>query len=128
MALSGKKKVHVKIFSPKAGLFEVNIKHVDTSIMTAVLDPKCKVDPGSAKIDTLSGTVKILTYSGYYRHRLTTNDSIFRHLFNVQIIDYGDTPPCDNCMIYYNRVVFQYLDNKYGREWRDFLIGKPPGY
>ena len=126
--LPDQKKIHLKIFSPAHGSFETKLNKIDTSIISAFLNAHCPIDPSTAALDTLNGTPKILTATGYLPRGLTFNDQDFERLFDVQIIDYGDVWPCDNCMKYYNKVVFQYLDHKYGVTWRKFVVRKPPGY
>lgn len=126
--LPNRKKMHLQIFSPAHGSFEAKLKKVDTSIIIAVLDAHCLIDPATAALDTLNGTPKILTATGYNPRGLTFNDRDFERLFEVQIIDYGDLIPCYNCMTYYNRVVFQYLDHKYAAIWRKFVVNRPPAY
>jgi hypothetical protein len=126
--LPNRKTVHVKIFSPAHGIFEAKLKKVDTSTIIAFLNAQCPIDPSTAALDTLNGTPKILAATGYLPCGLTFNDRDFERLFDVKILDYGDVSPCVNCMTYYNRVVFQYLDHKYAGIWRKFVVSRPPGY
>jgi hypothetical protein len=126
--LPNRETTHLRIFSPAHGSFETKLKKPDTSTIIAFLDAHCPVDPSTAASDTLNGTPKILIASGYSLHGLTLNDRDFKQLFGVDIIDYGDLWPCDNCMAYYNKVVFQYLDHKYQGAWRKLIVNRPVGY
>jgi hypothetical protein len=42
----------------------------------------------------------------------------FEKKFGVAYHEFGDSAPNQQCMVKYNKVVFKYLDSKYGRKWR----------
>jgi hypothetical protein len=117
-------KKHLRIFSPMSGYAEVNLRKVTEPLHTIHLAPNCEIQPASANEDTSSGSLKILRYGPY---PLTRNDSSFCRQYNVKLITYGCVVPCDNCLIYYNKTIFSYLDKKYGISWRQNIVSKPPG-
>lgn len=47
-----------------------------------------------------------------------SSDSIFEKKFKVYYYEQGCIGPDNEMMIAYNQVVFKYLDEKFGRDWR----------
>ena len=46
-------------------------------------------------------------------------DSAFQEKYGIMYSEWGCTVPCsDECIAEYNRIIFKYLDQKYGKEWR----------
>ncbi|HVN47726.1 MAG TPA: hypothetical protein VMU30_02775 [Bacteroidota bacterium] len=50
-----------------------------------------------------------------------SDDTLFENKFKIRYYDFGDTPPADAIIRKYNRTIFNYLDYKYGTEWRSFV-------
>ncbi len=42
----------------------------------------------------------------------------FEHEFNIRYYEFGDSGEPERCALRYNRVVFAYLDKRYGNTWR----------
>lgn len=56
---------------------------------------------------------------GFVTPSITRNDRDFQKKYHVRYAMFGcimDASPCEH---FYNNVVFEYLDKKYGREWRN---------
>lgn len=48
-----------------------------------------------------------------------TKDQKFSEKYKISFYDYGCLPDDYNCILSYNKAIFSYLDEKYGKGWRD---------
>ncbi|PHK31855.1 hypothetical protein VF13_39070 [Nostoc linckia z16] len=75
-------------------------------------------DPLKAQQNIRDGKPKLFLETGIAPIRYT-NDSTVEKQFGFVYEDLGDLKSeSDSCLIVYSRVVFSYLDRRYGREWR----------
>lgn len=70
-----------------------------------------------AKADIKKLTPFLLLASGIAPIVYTT-DETFENTYNVYYYERGDVAPDLGIMIAYNEVIFEYLDNQYGKKWR----------
>ena len=58
-----------------------------------------------------------------------SNEKHFSKKYKVQFHDFADliSSPFD-CLVIYNRIIFQHLDEKFGRKWRKDIRPDVPGY
>lgn len=107
---------------------EIFPQKVDTAIVVSHSSPKtikidlvienvCKASRDSALKDIEEGKVKLLLQSGIAPVAYTT-DSAFQKKYNLSYYDYGCIGEQRTCMQQYNRTIFTYLDETYGRKWR----------
>lgn len=85
------------------------------------VDLSCwRYDSKVAKADIVQGNVKLfLKPGGFSGPIIFSNDSIFTSRYKVAYEYSGCTlPDSDDCLISYNRVVFDLLDSVYGKRWR----------
>lgn len=103
-------------------------RKVDTMIVVSDSSPRvikvdliveefCKVQRDSALKNISEGRVRLLLQSGdapvvYF------SDSAFQKKYGLSYHDYGCIGEPWTCMLQYNRTIFTYLDQTYGRRWR----------
>ncbi|TRZ52958.1 hypothetical protein D4R99_01725, partial [bacterium] len=63
------------------------------------------------------GKPKLLLFSGIVPIEYST-DEAFSKKYKVSFYEYGCIPDKHECMLQYNRTVFEYLDKTYGKIWR----------
>jgi hypothetical protein len=76
-------------------------------------------DPLAAELDIEAGSPRLLIVQGIDGSSNTWLDNAFEKEYKVKYELYGCTGPPDGCVRAYNQVVIEYLDKKYGSEWRD---------
>jgi len=67
--------------------------------------------------DIQDGKPKLLLVGGIAPIVYTT-DKHFEKKYKVYFSDYGCTPGRQECMLAYNKTIFEYLDKTYGTKWR----------
>lgn len=77
----------------------------------------CEVQGDSALKDISEGRIKLLLQSGE-APVVYLADSAFQKKYNLIYHDYGCISEPRTCMLQYNRTVFEYLDQTFGRRWR----------
>ncbi|SRX56139.1 hypothetical protein [Aequorivita sp. CIP111184] len=82
-----------------------------------VMKPRFGLNREKALEDIKNGKVNILESSGiapvFYK-----SDTKFAKKYNVNFVEYGCEAVASESLNEYNRTVFEYLDKKYGKEWR----------
>ena len=80
-------------------------------------DCNVRANKNKALQDIKEGKPKLLLASGdapiVYK-----SDKLFSDKYQVYFYDYGCLPDRQECMIQYNKCIFEYLDNKFGKAWR----------
>ncbi len=74
-------------------------------------EEKAKRDIGENKITLL--------YNGAVYDTLTTADLAFQKKYNIQYIHFIDAPMWLDCIRIYNSTIANYLDSKFGKNWRN---------
>lgn len=111
-------RVHAFGYPPDTSEFEFE---PGASVNTVViLKAHCKYDSALAVKDIRSGRPRILLHGGIAPTALSSEDDAMERRYRFRYWDFGDqfeNPyQCDE---QYNRVVFRFLDSKYGNGWRD---------
>ncbi|GAB2705045.1 hypothetical protein GCM10027037_33410 [Mucilaginibacter koreensis] len=87
----------------------------------------CDIDASQAVVDIQHSNVKLLLAGGiapvYYHGQET-----FEMKYKLKYYEYGCTPPDQTCMLAYNKVIFKYLDQQYGKRWRKEVRKDVIGY
>ncbi len=90
----------------------------DTASLDFALKTKCSHDAKVATIDIRENQIKLLLAGGIAPGASTSEDEAFEKKYDIQYFDFGCVPPADACIEEYNKVMFKYLDQKFGRTWR----------
>ena len=97
------------------------IKLNETSIenLNIIMFSKCtEINSDTARSDIKKENPKLLLVGGIAPVEYP-GDREFEKKYNIEYYDFGcvvSSP--EECIIEYNKVIFEYLDNKYGIEWR----------
>lgn len=70
-----------------------------------------------AQQDIEAGKPKLLLIGSIAPMHYKSQDK-FEKKYKVYYFDFGCTPDFNECILEYNRMVFAYLDKKYGNKWR----------
>jgi hypothetical protein len=70
-----------------------------------------------AEQDIKNQSILILIESGINPIEYST-DKYFEKKYKITFFDYGDLPATPECMLNYNKRIFDYLTEKYGSSWR----------
>jgi len=95
---------------------EIRNKSIDDFTILATTD--CEVNRAVAERDIRMRNIRLLLTTGFIPPAETPIDSNFEKRYKVEYYDYGYLSPAVECVIQYNRRIFEYLDSQYGREWR----------
>ena len=76
-----------------------------------------EVNKEMALKDIIKGKPKLLLAGGIAPVIYET-DKTFQIKYGVSFFDYGCVSPSQECMLAYNKTVFEYLDKTYGKDWR----------
>ncbi len=77
----------------------------------------CSFGSAKAQKDIKTGKPMLLL-SGGIAPVATPNEDHFEKKYTVKYHDFGDIPQKVKCSIAYNKVVFEFLDKKFGKSWR----------
>lgn len=97
----------------------LNIKHPLSYNLTFYANIDCEVNRVAALKDIEENRIKLLIIGSIAPMANTYHDNTFEKKYNLKYYDYGDTPPLFDCVRIYNEVIFEFLDLKYGEEWRN---------
>ena len=106
------------------GLDSLLIIHLD-SIMIQSKSPSysrlgfihdCENAKLIAEKDIKNKTIYLLIQGGI-APVVYSNDSIFEKKYNISYYDYGCVAAKEDCILNYNMKIFDYLNNKYGKNW-----------
>lgn len=62
---------------------------------------------------------QLIIRGGFVPVRMTAKDTTFIKRYKVSFYDSGCVlPDSEECVIAYNKTVFQHLDKRYGKKWR----------
>lgn len=77
----------------------------------------CSFGSAQAQKDVRAGKPMLLL-SGGIAPVSSPNEDHFEKKYTVKYHDFGDTPQKVKCSVAYNKVVFAFLDKKFGKSWR----------
>jgi len=95
--------------------FEIS-KQVDTLNLT--LNTECSFDSLTAHKDWQKGKPRLLLIGSIAPLANSAHDLKFEDNYNVEYYDFGCTPPAMDCVIDYNKQIFDLLDQQFGVRWR----------
>jgi hypothetical protein len=81
---------------------------------------RCTFGARQARQDIKRDSVRLLLIGGLAPTEVLGQEK-FEKRFHITYYDFGDTGPPESCVARYNRVIFAYLDSKYGNAWRYFV-------
>jgi hypothetical protein len=93
----------------------------ESSMITIYLNAMCNFDSLQAIEDIKNGKAKLLLVGGIAPLANTKKDIEFEKNFNIRYYDFGCTPPAYECVLQYNKVIFNYLNKKYQNKWLYFV-------
>jgi|WetSurMetagenome_2_1015567.scaffolds.fasta_scaffold216184_2 hypothetical protein len=87
-----------------------------TSKMSFLSNEGCLHADQIAKNDIEKNKVKLLIIGGI-APKIYLNQNIFEEKYNLKYFDYGDVAPDSQCLLLYNKTMFDYMTTKYGTKW-----------
>jgi hypothetical protein len=114
---SGVYNIKVIDFNIKPKEFEVELKDKSITNFDLLITSDCEINKEIAEIDIKLKKPRLLLI-GSIAPIIHHNQGEFEKKYNIEYYDFGCMPPNEECVIQYNKTVFNYLDKKYGRKWR----------
>lgn len=96
----------------------VEIKNKSVEGFTILATTDCEVNRLAAERDIRLRDVRLLLTTGLVPSAETPGDGDFEKQYKVTYYNYGYLSPAVECVIQYNRRIFEHLDSLYGTEWR----------
>ncbi|MCB0748653.1 MAG: hypothetical protein R2802_11645 [Flavobacteriaceae bacterium] len=115
---SGLYELRVLDYNFEPELFHIDITDKSIKDYDLIVDAKCEIDKEVAESDIKNGQPKLILIGGI-APVIRFDDSKFADKYGVLYYDYGCTPPPMECVYQYNQVIFQYLDKKFDKKWRE---------
>ena len=119
-----------KIDSLKAGIYKIAVhgfgyQGTDTTInvsksitdLDLLMIAKCEINKEIAQRDIVKNKARLLL-SGGIAPVIYSDQDKFEKKYGVKYFDYGCVTPSYECIEQYNKEIFKYLDNKFGKSWR----------
>jgi len=78
---------------------------------------ECEINKDIAQKDIKKNKPRLLL-SGGIAPVIYSDQEKFEKKYGVKYFDYGCVTPSSECIEQYNKEVFKYLDNKFGKSWR----------
>ena len=78
----------------------------------------CEVGRKLAEKDINENKPKLLLVGGI-APMVFANQKMFEEKYGISYHDYGDVYPHLDCITIYNKLIFEYLDNQFGPQWRN---------
>ncbi len=110
-------KIKLSAFGYKDQVFEIKTNDGITKT-TLTLDASCEYSNEQAKKDWNNGKAKLLLAGSIAPIANSPSDKRFEKKYEIEYLDFGCTPPIDECIKIYNEQIFELMDEKYGMEWR----------
>lgn len=116
----GKPRVNLMGFGFKADtIVEIRDRSLENIDIIAVAD--CEVNKAVAEKDIMDNRIRLLLTTGIVSSAETPRDENFEKRYDVVYYNYGYLCPALECVIQYNLRIFEYLDSRYGKEWRKMV-------
>ena len=123
---NGTYKIMVIDYNPEPKEFKFEIKSSSISSFDLIVDANCEVSKEIAEQDIQNDKPRLLLISGIAPY-VSVEDSKFAKRYGIIFQDFGDTPPAESCVKQYNSTVFDFLDKKFGKKWREEVRGDVVG-
>jgi hypothetical protein len=91
-----------------------SINHLDIT-----LHADCDFNKEKANSDINNNEIKLLLFGSIAPIANSTFDNKIERKYNFKYYDFGCSPPAFDCIKEYNLTIFKYLDNTYGKGWRN---------
>ena len=115
---SGSYELRVLDYHFEPELFRIDIKNKSIRNVDLIVDANCEINKQVAETDLKNGRPKLILIGGI-APVIDFGDDKFANKYGISFYDYGCTPPPIECVYQYNNVIFEYLDNKFGENWRE---------
>lgn len=86
--------------------------------LNLLLFADCEINKDIAQRDIKENKPRLLIIGGI-APTIHLDQHLFEEKYGIKYDDYGDVPPPSECLEQYNREIFNYLDKKYGKSWRN---------
>lgn len=129
-----------KIDSLKSGIYKIAVhgfgyQETDTTInvsksitdLDLLIIAECEINKDIAKRDIDKNKPRLL-FSGGIAPVIYSDQDKFEKKYGVKYSDYGCVTPSYECIEQYNKEIFKYLDNKFGKSWRREIRKDVIGY
>jgi hypothetical protein len=93
-----------------------SLQMVDLNI--TLVDQCDEINAEAAYKDIAKGKPKIILSGGIAPIANSEADFKFERRYGIKYDDLGCVAPADSCIAEYNKVIFAYLDKRFGRKWR----------
>jgi hypothetical protein len=116
---SGEYKLSVRTFG--CGDFDtlVSVTNQNIEVNIFLPAPVCsRVSEELALKELAKDSARLLLVGSISPIGNSSQDFDFEKEFKIDYFDFGCTPPCEECILLYNRAIFKHLDQKYGKSWR----------
>jgi hypothetical protein len=98
-------------------LVSVTNQNIEVNILLPA--PECnRVSEELALKEVAKDSARLLLVGSISPIGNSSEDFDFEKEFKINYFDFGCTPPCEECILLYNRAIFKHLDQKYGKSWR----------
>jgi len=123
----GKYKLEVSGFGHESldTLITLTDKSVESLNLIMIAD--CEINKTIAERDIDKNKPRLLLASGIVP-TVYNNQHKFERKYKVSYYEYGCVAPAHECMVQYNRIIFEYLDKKFGKDWRKDVREDIVGY
>ena len=113
----GKYILRVIEYNPNPKEFEILLNTKSITGFDLIVNADCPVNTRIAETEIKQGRPRLLLIGGV-APIITVWDSKFAKKYGIQFYDFGDTGPAEECVLQYNKEIFEYLDSKFGTKWR----------
>jgi hypothetical protein len=101
-----------------AGNTMQRVFYTDTVIFFPITTTCDDYNVEKAKKDIENNQILLLCDLGYATYKFSEKDKAFETKYGISYHTFADEPIMSDCMWLYNKTVAQYLDKKFGDEWR----------
>ncbi|MFD0991029.1 hypothetical protein ACFQ1R_13050 [Mariniflexile jejuense] len=115
---SGSYELRVLDFNFEPEFFHIEIVNQSAQNFDLYVTADCEINKQIAESDLKNENPKLILIGGI-APIVDFEDGKFANKYGIQFYDYGCTPPPLECVYQYNNVIFEYLDNKFGKKWRE---------
>ena len=98
--------------------YVITITDKSISDYEIIIDVKCDIDNLTALADIKDRHPKLMLISGIAPVHIKGQEN-FEKKYKVKYHEFGCIAPIKTCVLMYNKVIFEYLDKKFGKKWRN---------
>jgi len=120
---SGRYKLNVTCFGYSEQDTIINLEPNRSVKIDFTVSTDCEFNKELALKDIESGTPKLLLVGGIAPLTNTKRDKKFERKYSIEYYDFGCNPETYECLADYNKTIAKYLDEQFGRNWRNSVRG-----